>query len=238
MNFRADPEVVQRIVPQPFRPKLQAGHAIVGVCLIRLEKIRPAGLPEIVGFSSENAAHRIAVQWKDERGAEKEGVFIPRRDTDALLNRLAGGRLFPGEHYAARFQVAERDRHIDFAMESEDGKVRIKVVGDETESLPPSSRFQSLAEASSFFEGGSLGYSVTRDGNRMDGLLLRTHEWRVNALAVTSVHSSFFSDPERFPQGSIEFDHGLIMRNLPHEWHQADDLYALSPVSFDENLGV
>ena len=31
-----------------------------------------------------------------------------------------------------------------------------------------------LVEASAFFEGGSLGYSVTRDGGRLDGLLLRT----------------------------------------------------------------
>jgi hypothetical protein len=234
VNFRADPEVVQRIVPKPFTPKLHAGYAIVGVCLIRLEKIRPAGLPEIIGLSSENAAHRIAVQWKDEQGTEKEGVFIPRRDTGALLNRLAGGRLFPGEHHAARFQITEHERHIDFAMESEDGKVRVKVVGDETESLPSSSYFRSLAEASSFFEGGSLGYSVTRHGNRMDGLLLRTQGWRVHSLAVTSVHSSFFSDPERFPEGSIEFDHGLIMRDVAHEWHQADDLYALPPASFED----
>jgi len=227
VNFRADPEAVQRILPEPFKPKLHAGQAIVGVCLIRLEKIRPAGLPEIVGLSSENAAHRIAVQWQGEQRVEKEGVFIPRWDTAALLNRLAGGRLFPGEHHAARFQVVERERHIDFSMESHDGEVRVKVVGDETESLPSSSCFASLAEASSFFEGGSLGYSITRGGNRMDGLLLRTHAWRVNALAVTSVDSSFFSNPESFPQGSIEFDHGLIMRDLPHEWHQAADLYSL-----------
>lgn len=217
VNFRADPSIVQRILPEPFKPKLHAGHAVVGVCLIRLEKIRPVGLPGLVGLSSENAAHRIAVQWTDDHGEEKEGVFIPRRDTDSLLNQLAGGRVFPGEHHAARFQVAERERHIDFAMDSADGKVRVKVVGDETESLPTSSGFASLAEASAFFEGGSLGYSVTRDGNRMDGLLLRTKEWQVHALAVTSVQSSYFSNPERFPEGSIEFDHGLIMRNLPHE---------------------
>lgn len=144
-----------------------------------------------------------------------------------------GGRLFPGEHHAARFQIAERERHIDFAMRSQDGKVRVKVVADEAEALPVSSCFSSLAAASSFFEGGSLGYSVTREGNRMDGLLLRTQDWHVNALAVTSVYSSVFSDPERFPQGSIAFDHGLMMRNLPHEWHQADDLYSRSPVDSD-----
>ena len=109
VNFRAAPKVVQDILPEPFHPKLHSGQAIVGVCLIRLERIRPAGLPGIIGFSSENAAHRIAAEWKDPKGLQKEGAFIPRRDTDALLNRLAGGRLFPGEHNAAR-RVVKRDR--------------------------------------------------------------------------------------------------------------------------------
>ena len=45
VNFRADPTVVQRILPSLFRPKLHEGHAIVGICLIRLEQVRPRGLP-------------------------------------------------------------------------------------------------------------------------------------------------------------------------------------------------
>ena len=33
------------------------------------------------------------------------------------------------------------------------------------------------------------------------------------------------ADEERFPKGSAEFDHALIMRNIAHEWHSASDLY-------------
>lgn len=69
---------------------------------------------------------------------------------------------------------------------------------------------------------------------RLDGLLLRTSGWRVRPLAISSVEPSFFSDPERFPKGSVEFDHGLIMLHIPHEWHQADDLYALAPPAIDD----
>jgi len=41
VNFRVEPEVIQRQLPQPFRPKLHDGHAVAGICLIRLENIRP-----------------------------------------------------------------------------------------------------------------------------------------------------------------------------------------------------
>jgi hypothetical protein len=228
VNFRADPTVVQRMLPQPFRPKLHKGRSLVGICLIRLEQIRPAGLPRALGLSSENAAHRVAVEWTDVAGLQREGVFIPRRDTGSFLNRVAGGRVFPGEHRPARFSVVDIGGHIDFAMESLDGSVAVRVVGDDADLLPASSCFSSLVEASAFFEGGSLGYSVTRDGERLDGLLLRTMDWRIRALSVTEVHSSFFADRQRFPEGSIEFDHALVMRDILHEWHKAEDLYAVS----------
>ena len=97
VNFRADAETVQRFLPQPFRPKLHNGHSLVGICLIRLEQIRPVGFPGALGLSSENSAHRVAVVWTDEAGIQREGVFIPRRDTGSFLNRVAGGRVFPAQ---------------------------------------------------------------------------------------------------------------------------------------------
>ncbi len=227
VNFRADPAVVQRLLPEPFRPKLHRGHSMVGICLIRLEQIRPAGLPSLLGISSENAAHRISVEWTDAAGVAREGVFIPRRDTGSLLNRIAGGRIFPGEHHGARFSVQDLGGHVEFSMRSLDGAVSVEVTGDEADSLPATSCFGSLAEASVFFESGSLGYSVTRDGGRLDGLLLRTTEWRLRALSVSAVRSSYFADRARFPEGSIEFDHALVMRDISHEWHQAEDLHSL-----------
>jgi hypothetical protein len=228
VNFRVDPAAMQRLLPTRFRPKLHRGHAIAGVCLIRLEHIRPTGLPALIGFSSENAAHRVAVEWTDDSGLAREGVFIPRRDTGSRLNSLAGGRLFPGEHNHARFRVSDDGQHIDFAMDSDDGQVSVRAVGAASDRLPTSSCFESLVEASAFFEGGCLGYSVTRDDTRLDGLLLRTLEWRVQALAVTTARSSYFDDRARFPTGTVEFDHALLMRDILHEWHQAEDLYSIA----------
>src|SRR5439155_19935523 len=88
VNFRLDPDVAQRQLPAPFRPKLHDGRAVAGICLIRLEEIRPRRFPRLAGFSSENAAHRFAVTWSDE-GGEREGVYIPRRDSGSLMNQLA-----------------------------------------------------------------------------------------------------------------------------------------------------
>lgn len=219
VNFRADPDVVQAMLPRPFRPKLHDNNAIVGVCLIRLERVRPAWLPLELGLSSENAAHRIAVEWDEPNGTLREGVFIPRRDTGSRLNSLTGGRLFPGQHHFASFQVREEGDEIGFAMRSEKGEVEVRLKGKVAAQLPGTSCFASLDEASKFFQNGSLGYSVRRDSQMLDGLTLETFDWRVEALDATEVYSSFYE--RQFSSGGIEYDHTLLMRGIQHRWHAA-----------------
>ena len=160
-------------------------------------------------MNSENAAHRVAVLWEDE-GVTREGVFISRRDTNSQLNHLLGGRIFPGEHHQSSFNITDSDSGISFSLESADSEVTVKLEATPASALPATSIFSSVAEASAFFEAGSLGYSVTHDSNRLDGLNLKTKGWQVEPLNVRSVSSSYFSDKSKFPAGSIEFDHALI----------------------------
>jgi hypothetical protein len=224
INYRVDPEVIRRQLPSSFRPKLHKGHAIAGICLIRLENIRPRRFPKVAGISSENGAHRIAVLWDDDTGTH-EGVYIPRRDTGSLVNHLVGGRLFPGEHQRATFRVVDDRGGIALHMQSADGEVAVEVVGRTTDRLPESSTFGTVAEASAFFEGGSVGYSATSGGRRLDGVVLKTESWKVEPLAIDRVRSTFFDNPSLFPPGSIAFDCGLLMRDIPHEWEAAQEMY-------------
>jgi hypothetical protein len=218
VNYRVDPEVASRLLPKPFTPKLVGGYALAGICLIRLGQVRPRGLPPWVGIRSENAAHRIAVVWSDGDRA-REGVYIPRRDSNSWINRLAGGRIFPGEHHAASFHVDENTDRYCVDMRSNDGLTSVRVAGRRAETMPSGSVFGSVEEASRFFEGGSVGYSDTSLPNQYDGLELRAFRWQVEPLDVTDVASSFFEDGSRFPAKSAEFDSALLMRDIEHEWH-------------------
>lgn len=218
VNYRVDAEVLAQLLPEPFRPKLLNGWGMAGICLIRLKDIRPQWLPSFVGVSSENAAHRVAVEW-EEGGQVREGVFIPRRDTSSRLNILAGGRLFPGVHHHAGFQVTEHDDHFRIEMNSDDLSTHLLVAGRVATEMPKTSVFRSLEEASDFFRRGAVGYSVTRRPAEYDGLELRTFDWRVEPLAVQRVESSFFEDRKLFPAGRIQFDCALLMRGVEHEWH-------------------
>ncbi len=228
VNYHVDPSVLAPLLPSPFRPKVINGAGMMGICLIRLKNVRPTTLPSWLGISSENAAHRTAVEW-DDNGTVREGVYIRRRDTNSWLNSLAGGRLFPGIHHHARFTVEETSDRYAVALRSDDGVTSMSVRGRRTDQLPVSSVFSSLEEASAFFQAGSLGYSATPDPSRFQGLELRCLNWQVEPLEVEEVHSSFFGDESLFPKGSIEFDCALLMRGVHHEWHGKSDLCCEAP---------
>jgi hypothetical protein len=223
VNYRVEPEVLQKHLPPPFRPKLINGYGIAGICLIRLKEIRPRGLPAVTGISSENAAHRFAVEWQ-ENGRWHEGVYIPRRDSSSHFNVATGGRFFPGVHHHAHFQVTEHDDYLQVILDSNDGSVHLTVSGRVAPNLPATSIFPSLAAASDFFERGALGYSPARQPGQFDGLELRSLRWQMEPLSVEFVESNFFGDEQLFPAGSTNFDCALLMRGIHHEWHGRESL--------------
>ena len=222
-NYRVDPDCMAAALPSPFRPQLVDGYAIGGICLIRLKRVRPKLLPIPWGIGSENAAHRIAVEWES-NDQTMHGVYIPRRDTNSILNSLAGGRVFPGIHHHARFTVVENGDHYSVTMASNDGGAKLHVSGSVVPAISDSSVFDSLESASDFFELGSLGYSDTATEGKFDGLELQCENWHVESLNVDTIQSSYFEDQSRFPVGSVEFDCALLMRDIVHQWHGRPDL--------------
>ncbi len=223
VNFRVAPDALRQILPAPFRPQLVDGFGIAGICLIRLKHARPKGSPSLVGLTSENAAHRIAVEW-DAGGKVRCGVFVPRRDTSSAFNALLGGRLFAGVYHRAHFDVSETEDKFDISMQSLDHSTRVSVKGKIASQLPQSSIFPSIVDVSNFFESGSLGYSPQNSPERYDGMELKCFSWHLEPLEVTEVESTFFNDARVFAPGSITFDNALLMRNIEHEWHCREPL--------------
>ena len=214
INYQVDKDVLENYLPNPFKPKLINGKGIAGICLIRLKEIRPKGLPKQIGISSENGAHRIAVQWT-ENGIQKEGVYIPRRDTSSKLNSLAGGTIFPGIHHLANFKVKEKDGNYEVGFISDD-KASVSIKANETSAWNNESVFENLQCVSDFFEVGSVGYSPNK--NNFEGLELKAYNWKVSLLEVENVKSSFFENESVFPKGSVKFDNALLMKDIEHEW--------------------
>lgn len=227
LNYRLDPTVLQRALPPPFRPKLYHGYGVGGICMIHFSELRPRFTPRWLGLDSENAAHRIAVEWEQD-GERREGVFIPRRDTNSHFNRILGGRVFPGIFQKSTFETQEESASVSVRIMREDGGEEVAFTGHLAKDLPLTSIFPSLAEAVGFFSLGATGYSATHTKGHYHGMELRCLNWSVVPLSVDEARSCFFEDRERFPPGTALLDCALLMRSTAHEWHSRPDLYISS----------
>jgi hypothetical protein len=220
VNYRIDPDVLAEELPAPFRPQTVAGYGVGGICLIRLRDLRPRGVPAALGLTSENAAHRFAVEW-DDGDDTRSGVYVSRRDTDSRLNSLLGGTLFPGVFTPASFHVDEADDRFEISMTSQTDGTRTAITGTPGESLPSDSVFDSLDAASAFQEEGSMGYSPTERGHEFDAMDLHIPDWEVEPFSVDAVESSYFED-----LAGAEFDNALLMEDTYHEWRDGEPVAA------------
>ncbi|MDQ6784690.1 MAG: acetoacetate decarboxylase family protein [Actinomycetota bacterium] len=234
VNYRVDPDALAAILPEPFRPALVGDFAVAGICLIRLGGIRPAGLPPAMGLTTENAAHRVAVEW-DTADGPVTGVFIPRRDTSSRLGSLLGGRVFPGWQHRARFQVEEAEGVYRVQVSSHDGEVQILVAAHRTATVKAGSVFGSVEQASEFFRCAPVGYAATPTAGVFDGVALTAQGWAIEPLHLDEVRSSFFDSRDRFAAGTAVPDSAFLMGGLETSWRPLPALSALRQGSHAPN---
>jgi Uncharacterized conserved protein (COG2071) len=217
VNYRIDPQYVAALLPCDFRPQLVGGHAVGGVCFIRLGGARPARLPRAAGMTSENVAHRFAVEWDDAQGSHA-GVYVPRRETSSRITATAGRHLFPGAYHHARFRVAEQKDRIRIDVRSEDGQVALSAEATPALTLT-SELFPAIADAIDFFRQGTCGFSpATAAHRRMDSVRLHAASWAAKPMTMSRMQSSLFDDATLFPDGACTLDSALLMTNITARW--------------------
>lgn len=217
INYRIKPGVVASLLPAHLEPLVINGYASGGICLLRLKNIGMKYSPSFLRITSENAAHRFLVKYKN---ADKEarGVYIPRRDTDSMLNVVLAGKMFSWPHYSASFLVNEANGTYSVKMRSNDNHSTLQVEAQLADSFPSDSMFDSINQASDCFHGCAVGVSPSTKPKQFKTIELKTKTWAVKPLQVRSLESSYFEDRSLFPDGSIQFDNALLMEGIEHEW--------------------
>ena len=221
-TYRVDPAVVEASLPAPLRPRLIGGWGVATVSFVALGQPRVQDGVELAA-TSENASHGFAVEWDDVDGTHA-GIYVARRDTDSLLNSLAGGRYFPGEQHPAGFHVTERSNVLRAHVASHDKELDVGLTLERGLPFQPSTLFASLEDAIYFFETGPADYTVTRDPLRLDGVAITADLSELEPLRVAEATSTYFEDEARFPACSAYIDSAFLMRNVSADWRALPSL--------------
>jgi hypothetical protein len=219
VNLRVAPDVLAPLIPAPFQLKIVDGWAIAGVCLTRLQQMRPVGLPAFIGLDNENSAHRVVVTWTDESGETHDGVYLPIRHTDSKVTIVVGQKLFPAELTYAKIQSAETDAGVDVRLRTDDG-FNVHFKGTFVENMPVGSVFKSAGDLSDFQYQAKIGFWPRKEGG-YDAHRLEVDKWQGRSMSVDFFESSFFSDATMFPAGSVAPDSAFAMYDIQHRWRQA-----------------
>jgi hypothetical protein len=212
INYRIHPDVLRPLLPSFFRLKLVQGWAMAGICLIRLKAMRPHGFPACCGLNSENAAHRIAVEW-DEPPAEECSRLEPKYliESPSIANQRVPSPL-RGEKVRVR---GDRSTNLDPTALSEHcekaGPVRegVYVARRDTssfwQSLAGGRLFPGLSPRAEFVVNETENELALQMQSRDGAVKIELQACRAKSFAPGSIFKSLSEASEFFARGSIGY---------------------------------
>ena len=189
VDHLVDPALARTLVPDGFELNLVDGQAVVGLCLIRLTRMRPIRLPAAVGVTIEAVAHRISVLGPTE-GGRVPGVYVPRRDTPSLAAVALGGRVFPGVHGSAT--ICSRDGEHRSAVEARcaDGSLIDVVVAGRPTDGALGDRHGAMLD---LHRTELIAWSPRRRGSALDVAVMTCHRFDATPVQVERATSSWLA---------------------------------------------
>jgi hypothetical protein len=195
-------------------------HAFVAAGIVSLTRLRPAGVPKLLGLHCVLTGYRIFTTFPTPGGRTMRGLFILRSDTDRWL-LLAGGNLLTRYHYKpARLRCQTDGDHLDVSVDSRDGRADLTVrahLGSGPAPLPPGSPFADAAAARRF--AGPLPYTFDHESRTGSIIVVKAHRtaWQPEPVAVDVSRLTFF---EAFPGVPPLLANAFHVADLDYGWHR------------------
>lgn len=212
VNATVTADAVRPLLPPGCVPAAVAGtdRTLVGVCVLRVDDLRPEGVPNALGRSFEGLAHRIAIRRPD----GSPGVHIVRRETADRLALLVGGRLFPGAHHPIELERGRGD--LELHGSGHGGPTFLVRAVDE----PPSGEARSVlgddAAASAFFAVANIASSPSRRAGFPEVLRMEAPPFVVRAVGVREVVLDRLAWAlGDVPPSALSFDSAFVARDVP-----------------------
>ncbi len=228
LNFRTDVEVVKRLLPSPFEPRLVDGFGLVGILLFKMRDLeceRNIGLPT---FSSEHVLYRIAVTWQ-QGGRRYHGMYILRHEVNTRLPiRQTRRGLFPLAAIPVTWRRMPWSGSFEWTLKNRN-RLRLEIGARLSRKFPVESVFESLEAASDFFARERAAVAPRYQKTVFANTHFLPLNWSLKPLHIHQLKTDFSQLENLFPKGSIFFDSGLIWLQMPCRWQEGPEILASRP---------
>ena len=230
VNYRVDPGVLAALLPAPFRPKLVAASGMVGRLPDPPEaRCGPRFLPPLAGdLLRERRPPRRRRMGRG--GRRREGVFVPRRDTDSRLNRLGGRAALPRRPLTTpAFTVRGDGRPLPRRPPQRRRRTSLSVVGGVNAAVAGGVGLRLARGGLRLLRGGLAGVLRDAPARPARGAGAAAPRWRVEPLAGRAGGVQLLRGPVALPAGVGRVRLALLMRGIDHEWHVRGELVGREP---------
>ncbi len=197
-------------------------YGFVAVAMVDAKKLRPKGLPTMVGQDFFLTGYRIFVRFQNNEGKNLRGLRILRSDTDKPLMSVFGNVF---THYNYELASVKRKRSADrlsIKVFTPSGKGNLEVDatigdGDTDAPLPDTSPFRSLKEARQFEGPLPHTFDLEKETNSIVIVEGVRQNWRPRSIAVDVKTVEFFSHAP-FKNTQPRLASAFYIENVPYWW--------------------
>jgi len=211
--FRANPDKVRQVLPEPLEPVIHGGFAYLGIVVSHLKSMRPSPLPAWTGMSYWHAAYRIYARLTPPGRLPIEGLWFIRSDADSALMTSAGNLLTDFRFHQSHISAENEGDLTILSVTSKEAPLKAVLGGPAL--LSDGSPFQSIWDAAKTLEYAPAGLSVSGD----DGLVMRitrdNDRWRYKLKGVLSVDSPLLDEFDAVPEIAYEVE------PIDYQWNRA-----------------
>lgn len=198
------------------------GLGLLAIALVQTERLRPRGLPAILGRDFFLSGYRIFTRFVRPGGQTLRGLQILRSDTDRRAMVLLGNVF---THYGYRLAAVEIERGagtLSVRVKTRAHEADLHVEADlaplaEEAALPPGSPFRSLEDARRF--AGPLPYTFDHEAQTGKMVLVRglRRAWGPRPVRVQVHEASFLAQPALLAAGP-RLANAFFVEEIPYAW--------------------
>jgi uncharacterized protein YqjF (DUF2071 family) len=219
VNFAIDRDALRRRLPPHLEPDVHDGKGYLSIVIAKMERMRPAFLPEALGVTYNQVVYRAVVRCGPERG-----VTFLRSDADHDLMVAAGNALTFFRFHSAQITWLPTSRGLRFTLRPSDGApAEIDAVYEASgteDTLPASSRFPDLRTAQAFLSELYVAFGARRMDGRVETVRIARTPWDSRVVPDRAGVYRAMTSGLLFRASEAEIDSIFLVRNLSYRWER------------------
>ncbi len=195
--YRTPADSVAALLPRGLEAVTKGGFAFWNIVVCRLDGMRPAPLPAMIGLGYWHVAYRIHVRAEKESGEGIEGLYFVRSDCDRHLVAVAGNWLTDFNFHVAGVSVTAAPAGVTGTIVSPTAAATFAIDYHTAAQRAAGSPFASLDAAAKALEYKPAALSAGGDG-AVNVVAVRrdSSAWRWRPVAVVAARWQFLEGRE------------------------------------------